>query len=148
MKLIGVDIDGTLLPLKGRRDDLDRMRAKVHYAATVGDHCILITSRDDPTSAQRELRSRFNINLNVIKVSRDWPSMKGEWLVNHLLESKTYHEAHLWDDEPWYLNPANAAGVRTCIVKDGKLLEYTVAKDYVPWVPKREKPAVQFFGAL
>lgn len=141
MKLIGVDVDGTLIPLKGKRDTLIGIRDALHDEIVSGSQCILITSRSDAAGAQRDVWDQCGINLECLGTSRDWPAMKGEVLTRQPF-SRRFTSIELWDDEPWYLNPAVALGVRARVVRKGQLFEFEQEPNHVPWVPKTPRPDV------
>lgn len=139
MKLIGVDIDGTLLPLKGKHDDLFGMRALVLSMIRQGHRLVLVTSRADPEEGRERLLDEYGIDLPVFGFSRDDPAGKGRWLLDALAEAQRagieLKHAELWDDEDWYLSPAAQLGVRTFKVHRGRLLAFTPHPNYVPWTP-------------
>lgn len=140
MKLIGVDIDGTLLPLRGRVDDLEDVREAVFEAIRAGHRLVLVTSRADPEEGRERVLDEHGIDLPVIGFSRDDPAGKGRWLAEVLTETRRagleLEHAELWDDEEWFLAPAAQLGVRTFKVQRGQLAPFAPPTDYVPWVPK------------
>lgn len=141
MRLIGVDIDGTLLPLRGKRDDLGFVRASVFEMLRRGHQLVLVTSRADPEEGRERLLDEHGIDLPVFGFSRDDPAGKGRWLLEALAAGQRAGQPldgipELWDDEDWYLAPAAQLGVRTLKVHRGRLLAYMPPADWVPWKPR------------
>ncbi len=124
MKLIGVDIDGTLLPLKGKSDDLEGIRQAV-FAAIRAGHCLmLVTSRSEPEEGRQRLLDEHGIDLPVFGFSRDDPAGKGRWLLECNARTKLAETVELWDDEDYFLLPAVAQGIKALKVFRGQLLEF------------------------
>jgi hypothetical protein len=146
VKLIGVDIDGTLLPLRCRADDLEDVRQAVFEAVRAGHRLVLVTSRTDPEEGRERLLDEHGIDLPVFGFSRDDPAGKGRWLLEVASESRRagleLESVELWDDEDWYLSPAALLGVCTLKVDQGQLRAFTPPPDYVPWInPRTQRPA-------
>lgn len=141
MRLVGCDIDGTLLPLAGKRDNLGNIRQDLFRHIAQRQPIVLITSNANPAARQKVLKDKHGIDLTVVSVTRDWPALKGQWLLDHGSLLPGLQSIELWDDERWYLNPAAGMGITTRIAKDGDLHPYILDRDYVRWVPKTPKPA-------
>lgn len=140
LRLIGWDIDNTLLPIGNNAANLEGVRREFRALQSMGHQCVLLTSRGDPKEGQRRLYREYGIVADVHGFSRDVPSGKGEWLVQAKAKAKGSCVVTLVDDEPWYLNPAAALGVETTLVtRDGRMVPHQLPANYVPWVPKSGK---------
>lgn len=135
-KLYGFDVDGVLIPLARRVDNLGTMRKQLKWLQSQGHTVVCLTSATDPAQRARALQREYGIVCPVHGMSRDRPADKGQWLVDNAIAGE---RPILIDDEEWYLNPAAKLGVMTMIVRNGVTFAYTPPTTYVPWVPKATK---------
>lgn len=136
MKVLGVDIDGTLLG-----DGLSGVVSALTDEIVSGSDVILVTARVDARAAQVDVWNALGINLPCVSIGgRSWPHLKGKFLLDYRDRRLPGAEVELWDDEPWYLNPAALSGVECRRVVGGVLEDWACEPGYVRYVSAKPEP--------
>lgn len=124
MKIVyGFDIDGTLLPLKGKTDNLQEVRDMLKRVVEAGNIVEIVTCRKDVEEGVR-LLAEHGILQPVNGFSRAEPAEKARYLLSVARAHGRATRTVLVDDEKWFLDPAVALGLMTLIVKDGSVHQY------------------------